>query len=85
MSRLEKLRERIARNPKHVAFKELDRLLRGYGFEARRPRRGSSHHYYSKGRVKISIPKRKHHMLPAYVRLVLKAIDQAEKEESGDG
>ena len=81
MTRLEKLRQRIARNPKHVRFADLNRLLRGYGFQVRQPRRGSSHYFYSKGRVKISVPRRTPHLLPTYVRLALKAIEQAEAEE----
>ena len=80
MSKLEKLRKRIEQGPKHVRFEDLDKLLLAYGFEVRRPKRGGSHYYYSKGKIKISVPKRRPHVLPAYVRLALKAIDQAEEE-----
>ena len=83
MTKLEKLRKRIEEGPKQVRFESLDRLLRAYGFEVRHPRRGGSHHYYSKGRIRISVPKRQPHVLPVYVRLALKAIDQA-KEEKGE-
>jgi hypothetical protein len=61
-------------------FEDLDKLLRAYGFEVRRPGRGGSHYYCSKGRVKVSVPKRHPHVLPIYVLLALKAIDQAEEE-----
>ena len=81
MTKLEKLRKRIEEAPKQVRFENLDQLLRACGFEVRHPRRGGSHHYYSKGRINISVPKRRPHVLPVYVRLALKAIDQAREEE----
>lgn len=84
MNKLEKLRRQIEQGPKHVRFEDLDKLLRAYGFEVRRPGRGGSHYYYSKGRVKVSVPKRRPHVLPIYVRLALKAIDQAEEEREGE-
>lgn len=80
MTRLEKLRERIERNPRHVRFEDLDRLLRAHGFEARQPRRGGSHYFYSRGAVYVSIPRRTPHLLPRYVKLALTAIDQAVEE-----
>ena len=82
MTRIEKLRERIEENPRQVRFADLDRLLQAHGFRVRQPRSGGRHHYYSKGRVKISIPKGRPHVLPTYVRLALKAIDEAEAEET---
>ena len=84
MSKLEKLRKQIEQGPKHVRFEDLDKLLRAYGFEVRRPGRGGSHYYYSKRRVKVSVPRRRPHVLPIYVRLALKAIDQAEEEREGE-
>ena len=81
MTKLEKLRKRIEERPKHVRFENLDQLLRACGFDVRHPRRGGSHHNYSKGRINISVPKGRPHVLPIYVWLALKAIDQAKEEE----
>jgi hypothetical protein len=51
-----------------------------YGFAVREPGRGGSHYSYRKGRVTITVPRRRQQMPPVYVRLVLDAIDQAEEE-----
>ncbi len=80
-SRREKLRAKIERNPRHVRFEDLDRLLCAYGFEVFRPRRGS-HFYYTRGRYQISIPYRRPHVLPIYVRRALDLIDQAKEEQN---
>jgi hypothetical protein len=80
VTKLEKLRQRIEEGPAHVRFEDLDRLLQVYGFEVRQPGRGGSHYYYSKGRVKVTIPRRRPHVPPVYARLVLEVIDQAEEE-----
>ena len=80
MTKLDKLRQRIEQDPKNVRFEDLERLLLAYGFAVRQPGRGGSHCFYSKGRVTITIPRRRQQMPPVYVRLVLEAIDQAEEE-----
>lgn len=82
MDSLERLRQRIARNPKNVRFADLDRLLRGYGFDGR-PGKGS-HYYYRRGNQRITVPFRRPHVLPTYVKLALKAIEQAEQEEQNE-
>jgi len=81
MSKIEKLRKQIEEGPKHVRFEDLDRLLQACEFEVRQSGHGSSHYFYSKGRVKLSIPRRRPHLLPIYVRLALEAIDLAEQQE----
>jgi len=80
MTKLDKLRQRIEQQPQNVRFEDLDRLLLAYGFGVRQPRRGGSHYFYNKGRVTVTIPRRKQQMPPVYVRLVLEAIEQAEEE-----
>ena len=82
MNRLEKLHRRIARSPKHVRFEDLDRLLRGYDFEGR-PGKGS-HYYYRRGDHRVTVPFRQPHVLPTYVRLALKTIEQAESEDENE-
>ncbi len=82
MDRLEKLRHRIVHSPKHVRFEDLDRLLRGYGFEGRQGK--GSHYYYRRGAHRVTVPFRRPHILPIYVKLALKAIERAELEEEGD-
>ena len=78
MDRREKLRQRIARSPKNVRFGDLDRLLRSYGFEGRSGK--GSHYYYRRGTHRVTVPFRRPHVLPAYVKLALKAIERAESE-----
>ena len=84
MTRREKLRQRVEQAPKQVRFEDLDRLLRAYGFEVRPPRGGGSHYFYTRGRYQISVPYRRPHVLVAYVRRVLKLIDQAEEESEDE-
>jgi hypothetical protein len=85
MTQREKLRRRIEDNPKAVRFADLDRLLQVCGFQARQPSGGSSHYFYKRGQVTVSIPRRRPHVLPIYVKLALAAIDQAEKGNDHDG
>ena len=82
MDKLEKLRRRIVHNPKNVRFEDLDRLLRGYGFEGR-PGRGS-HYYYRRGAQRVTVPFHRPHVLPIYARLALKAIERAEAEDENE-
>jgi predicted RNA binding protein YcfA (HicA-like mRNA interferase family) len=83
-SRREKLRAKIERGPRHVRFEDLSKLLQRYGFEMYRPSSGS-HFYYVRGRYQISVPYRRPHVLPIYVKRALALIDQAESEEDGNG
>ena len=84
MTQREKLRRRIEQNPKAVCFEDLDRLLLAYGFQVRQLGGGSSHYFYKRGRVTISVPRRRPHLLPVYVRQALVAIDRAEEEANHD-
>jgi hypothetical protein len=85
MTQRDKLRRRIEQNLKAVRFEDLDQLLQASGFQVRQPHGGSSHYFYKRGRVTISIPRRRPHLLPAYVKQALSAIDRAEEEEVSDG
>jgi len=75
MARAEKLKAKIAQNPKHVRFADLDELLRAYGFVARQPRRGSSHYTYTKGDKRITVPYRRPFVREHYVKEVLKLLE----------
>ena len=81
----EKLKAKIAGNPKHVRFEELDRLLRLYGFEPRIPKRGTSHVIYKHGALLISVPKHRPHLKENYVREALKLIEVEESERRASG
>ncbi len=74
MARQDKLRDKIAQNPKHVRFTDLDRLLRDYGFAVRQPRGGSSHYVYTRGAIRITVPYHRPHVKEHYVREVLKLL-----------
>ena len=82
MTKRDKLRQRIEQNPKAVPFEDLDQLLRASGFEVRQPGSGSSHFFYKRGRITVSIPRRRPHLLPIYIKLALAAIDKAQEEEN---
>lgn len=84
MTKRDKLRQRIEQNPKAVTFEDLDQLLRDSGFQIRQPGSGSSHFYYKRGRISISVPRRRPHLLPIYVKLALAAIDKADEEENDE-
>lgn len=76
--RLVKLVESILKNPKKVDFKELSRLLEGFGFECRQPSGGGSHYVFRKaGSMPISVPKDK----PVNKKYVTQVIDLLNLEE----
>jgi hypothetical protein len=79
-NRRKKLRAKISRNPKNVRFEDLEKLLLSYGFTARTPASGSSHHFFQLKTkvgtlVQFTIPYRRPHLKPAYVRMALSALD----------
>ena len=76
----ERRRERIARHPNAVAYRELAQLLTAYGFEERPSRGGTSHHYFVRGPLQVSVPFKRPHLLPIYVRRVLKLVEQIDQE-----
>ena len=79
--RIQKLRARIEQNPKHVRFEDLDKLLRGYGFAVRQPKKGSSHYVYKRGQWLLTVPYRRPHIGKHYVKEALAYIEEIETLE----
>jgi hypothetical protein len=79
--------ESLKTNPKDVSFEELVSALRSYGFEVENYSGGShytvSHpiHQVMDSREPNSIPKRKPHILPVYVRRAIRWIESVEAIE----
>ena len=68
MDRL-RLRARIAQRPNAVRYSELERLLEAYGWIARRGK--GSHRVFTRQSQSLTVPYRRGHVLPVYVRQVL--------------
>jgi len=85
MTRRQKRRFKIARNPKNVRFEDLRRLLEDYGFELRRTK--GSHHsfvgYAGDEKVTLVIPFRRP-LKRVYVEKVLTILDEIEPLESDE-
>ncbi len=81
MSKQEKRLRKIFRNPKTVLFGELDLVLKGFKFEVRQPRSGSSHFVYTKGDIQISVPFKRPYVKEVYVKRVLELIGGENNEE----
>jgi hypothetical protein len=85
--RLDKARN----NPKEVTFEELVALLQAYGFEVRNYS-GGSHYTVWHPRYQViqqkepnSIPRRKPHLLPVYVKRALTWIERVQESEKEHG
>jgi hypothetical protein len=76
MSRKANLLAKIRNNPKAVPFDDLDKILKWYGFERRRPRSGSSHTIYTYGTHIITVPYKRPYVKQPYVDEVLKILDE---------
>jgi len=78
MSQIEKLLKSLEENPKHVAFTDLDKILKHFGFERREPKSGSSHVTYSHPLLAeiLTIPHCDKHVKPVYVKKALRLIKQ---------
>ena len=63
------MRERIAQHPTSVRLEELTKLLEAYDWML--VRIASSHYIFHRAGQRLSIPRRKPHVLPVYVRQVL--------------
>ena len=81
MSKREKRLRKIFQNPKTVLFKELDSILKGFKFEVRQPKSGSSHYIYTKGEIQISVPFKRPYVKEVYVKRVLELIGGDSNEE----
>jgi hypothetical protein len=74
MSQIDKLIKSVKNNPKDVRFEDLRKILLYYKFVERQPRGGSSHYYYSKDNIAISVPK-KHPVNQIYVKQVIELLE----------
>ena len=73
MSKHIKTIQRIINNPHNVSFDDLDKILRGMGYESRN--NGSSHYVYSKeGCFPVTVPKHKP-VKEIYVKKVIELLE----------
>lgn len=76
MSQWDKLIERILTIPVDVQFKELEKVLKRFGYEAYYPNGGSSHCQFRKeGKPTLTIPSHKT-VKVVYVRMVKEIIEK---------
>lgn len=74
MTKRQKRVRKLFQNSRTVSFKELDQVLKSFGFDVRQPGGGSSHYVYTKGEVQISVPFRRPFVKEVYVKRVLELI-----------
>ncbi len=78
MSTRKKRIQNVIRSPKNVSFKDLDRILRDFGYKCRNPGGGSSHYTYSKpGENPITVPKKKP-VKEIYVKRIISILNLEE-------
>ena len=82
MTKRQKRVRRLFQNPRTVAFKELDQVLKSFGFEVRQPGSGSSHYIYTKGEIQISVPFKRPYVKEVYVKRVLELIGGEDEKGS---
>jgi len=70
MGRRRQLWERLAQRPRAVRFDEIQRLLELSGWTLDRVR--GSHHVFRRAGAQLTVPYRRPHVLPVYVREVLR-------------
>ena len=80
MAKKEKRVKKLFQNPKTVPFKELDKVLKDFGFEVRQPRSGSSHFVYTKGEVQMSVPFKRPFVKEVYIKRVLELLGETNEE-----
>jgi hypothetical protein len=83
MGTREKRRQKVEQSPRQVRFEDLGALLRAYGFQARRPKRGGSHYFYHRGPYLLSVPRRRPHLKEYVVRQALAMLREIDAEEVG--
>ena len=76
MTKRKKRIKKLFQNPKTVSFKELERVLKDFGFKIRQPGSGSSHYIYTKGSIQISVPFRRPFVKEVYVKRVIELIGE---------
>ena len=82
MTKREKRVRKIFKNPKTVSFKEIDQVLKDFGFGVRQPRGGSSHHIYTKGEIQIAVPYKRPFVREVYVKRVIELIGEPKDEKA---
>ncbi len=74
MSKKKKALIHLRQNPKNIRYEELESILIGLGFSKRQE--STSHIVFSiKGYSPITVPRRKPFLLEAYIKQVIKALD----------
>lgn len=73
------MHKRIAQHPNAVRFDDLAKLLEAYGWEL--VRISSSHHIFGRGSQTLSVPFRRPHVLPVYVKRVLALLAEDNNDE----
>ena len=68
------MRRRIAQHPNAVRFDDLRRLLEAYGWTLDRVR--GSHYIFARGAETLSVPYRRPHVMPVYVKKVLELTEE---------
>jgi len=79
MSKKEKALAKLRQNPKHVRFKEIEKILLQLGFKKRQD--GTSHAIFTFDRHVITVPKRKPFVKPKYVELMLELLDKIKEPD----
>lgn len=82
MTKRQKRIKKLFQNPKTVSFKELDRVLKSFGFEVRQPKSGSSHYIYTKKEIQFSVPFKRPFVKEVYIKRVLELIGENDEKES---
>lgn len=77
----EKLFIRIKRNPKNVRFDDLKKLYEMFGFEVKKPRRGS-HYVCELNEYTVSLPKpHGKHVVVRYVKRAVSLFEEIKNNE----
>ena len=64
----------MAQHPKAVSFSEAGRVLEAFGWSLDHV--AGSHHIFARGSSTLSIPLRRPHILPIYVRQILDVTNE---------
>lgn len=83
MTKFDKLYAQIVNNPRDVNFKDLDKLLRRYGFSCRQSGKGSSHFTYYHPELPDILPIPKERPIKAvYVKQAITLIQKLKEKGS---
>ncbi len=74
-----KLVKKILNNPKNVRFKDIDKLLKAFGYKAKQPKSGSIHFVYRKEGVNpITVPYKRPFVKEIYIKQIIKILNLEE-------